>query len=317
MLRYRADLRTLAILGSYAALTVGAWVFAPKGPWLVVTVGLLGVNSWLCAVIAHNVVHNPVFTKRWANQAFQTWVSLSYGFPISDYIPGHNLSHHRFTQAREDVMRTSKVRYKWNLLNLLLFFPAVTPAILRTNAEYKRLRGPRAKRWQRQLLLESVLVWGVKIGLLVLDWRKALVFIILPHLYANFGIVTINFLWHDGCDPEHPTNHSRNVISPLMNFFTLNNGFHGIHHVDPGLHWSLLPQAHAERIRPTLHPALEQRSVIVYLFKTFVYPGKRLTYDGKPLVITDEGPDRSWVQPDEGKVSDEEPTIGFSTIAAS
>ncbi len=317
MLRHRADLRTVGILVSYAALTAAAWVYAPHGIWLVATVAYLCFNSWQCAVIAHNVVHNPVFTKRWANQIFQTWVSLSYGFPISDYIPGHNLSHHRYTQAREDVMRTSKVRYRWNLLNLLLFFPAVTPAILRTNAEYKKQRGSRAKRWQRQLLLETVVVWGVKLALLALDWRKALLFVFVPHLYANFGIVTINFLWHDGCDPDHPTNHSRNVISPIMNFFTLNNGFHGIHHMDPGLHWSELPKAHAERVRPTLHPALEQKSVVVYLFKTFVYPGKRLTYDGKPLVLPPVEPDLSWVRPGEGEASEEDSTIGYSSIAAS
>jgi fatty acid desaturase len=316
-LRYRADWRTLAILCVYAAATAAAWQLAPTGIWLFATLGFLCVNSWLCAVIAHNVVHSPVFDARWANQILQIWISLSYGFPISDYIPGHNLSHHRFTQMREDVMRTTKVNYRWHLLNLLLFFPAVTPAILRGNTEYKKLRGARAKRWQRQLLIETIVVWSVKIGLLALDWRKALLFIFIPHLYANFGIVTINFLWHDGCDMDHPTNHSRNVVGPIMNFFTLNNGFHGIHHMDPGLHWSLAPKAHAERVHPTIHPALEQRSVVVYLFKTFIYPGKRLTYDGKPLIIKDEGPDRSWVRPEESETSEGEPTHQWSSVAAS
>jgi len=316
-LRYRADWRTLAILTTYAAASVAAWMLAPKGFWLFAAIAFLSVNSWLCAVIAHNTVHSPMFDKRWANQLFQIWVSLSYGFPISDYIPGHNLSHHRFTQMREDVMRTSKVNYRWHLLNLLLFFPAVTPAILKGNAEYKKLRGPRAKRWQRQLMLETIVVWGVKIGLLVLDWRKALLFMVIPHLYANFGIVTINFLWHDGCDPDHQTNHSRNVVGPIMNFFTLNNGFHGIHHMDPGLHWSLAPKAHMERVHPTIHPNLEQKSVVVYLFKTFIYPGKRTTYDGKPLVIKDEGPDRSWVRPEEGEASEEDPSARqWSSVSA-
>jgi len=316
MLRYRADLRTLAILGTYAALTTAAWIVAPTGFWLIPTIGLLGYNSWLCAVIAHNIVHSPVFTKRWANQLFQAWVSLNYGFPISDYIPGHNLSHHRYTQMREDVMRTTKVNFRWNLLNLLFFFPAVTPAILRGNAEYKKLRGAKAQRWHRQLQFETILVWGVKIGLLLIDWRKALLFVVLPHLFANFGIVTINFLWHDGCDPDHPSNHSRNVISPVLNFFALNNGYHGIHHVDPGLHWSLLPTAHAERIRPNLHPALEQKSTFVYLFKTFIYPAKRLTYDGKPLIIKNDGPDLSWVKPGEGEASEEDPSGNWSVAAS-
>ena len=297
LLRYRADIRTLGILTSYALLFVTGWVLSPSGPLLWAWVVALCINSWLCAVVAHNTVHCPVFTKRWMNRAFQVWVSLSYGFPISEYIPGHNLSHHRYTQMREDVMRTSKVRFRWNLLNLLFFFPAVTPAILRGNARFKQLRGAKATAWHRQFVLEAVVVWGVKVGLLLLDWRKALVWMVVPHLVANWGIVTINLLWHDGCDPAHPVNHSRSFVSPLLNFLTVNNGYHGMHHLEPGLHWSLLPHAHAERVRPQLHPSLEQHSLLAYVFRAFIYPGKRLRYDGTPLVVTDIGPDRDWVQP--------------------
>ncbi len=239
MLRYREDVRTLGILSIYALLSVLAWVASPHGLALAATLLLLSLSSWLCAVIAHNTVHAPVFTRRWMNQAFQIWVSLSYGFPVSEYTPGHNLSHHRFTQMREDVMRTTKVRFKWNLLNLLFFFPAVTPAILRSNAEFRRFEGPRARRWRRQLLLEVAVVWSVKLGLLLLDWRKALLLVVVPQLLANFGIVTINYLQHDGCDPEHPSNHSRNFVGVLLNYLALNNGYHGIHHLQPGLHWSL------------------------------------------------------------------------------
>jgi fatty acid desaturase len=296
MLRYRADSRTIGILAAYAALTAAAWAVDPHGAWLLATIAVLGSSAWLCAVVAHNTVHTPVFATRWMNQAFQVWVSLSYGFPISDYIPGHNLSHHRFTQQREDVMRTTKVRFRWNLLNLLCFFPAVTPGILRGNAEYRKLQGPRAQRWRRQLAIETAVVWSVKVGLLLIDWRKGLCLVLLPQLIANYGIVTINYLWHDGCDPDHPVNHSRNIVGPLLNFFALNNGFHGMHHIEPGLHWSLLPEAHARVLRPTLHPALEQRSMVGYLFRTFIYPGKRLRYDGTPLVLPEEAPDRSWVK---------------------
>jgi len=297
VLRYRADLRTLGILGCNTLLVLAAWTVWPSGPLLWACVLVLCASAWLCAVIAHNTVHCPVFTRRWMNRAFQVWVSLSYGFPISEYIPGHNLSHHRYTQMREDVMRTSKVRFRWHLLNLLFFFPAVTPAILRGNARFRRLRGGKAAAWRRQLLLEAVVVWGVKVGLLLLNWEEALLLVVVPHLFANYGIVTINLLWHDGCDAAHPFNHSRNFVGPLLNFLTVNNGYHGIHHMEPGLHWSLLPEAHAQRLRPGLHPALEEHSLPAYIFRAFVYPGKRLRYDGTPLVVTDLGPDRDWVQP--------------------
>ena len=295
-LRYPADCRALAILAVDGILTAAAWVLVPDGPGWLAAIAVLAYTSWLCAVVAHNAVHCPVFTQRWMNRAFQIWVSLCYGFPISEYIPGHNLSHHRFLQAREDVMRTSKVRFRWNLLNVLAFPFAVSPAILRGNKRYASLKG--SESWRMQLRLEMVVVWGVKLGLLALDWRRAVAFIFIPHVIANLGIVGINFLWHDGCDAEHPVNHSRNFTGGLLNFLVLNNGYHGMHHQEPGLHWSLLPEAHARHIRPGLHPALEQRSLLLYAFRTFVYPGRRETFDGNPVPLRAEDGDRDWVEPE-------------------
>lgn len=304
MLRYRADLRTLGMLSTYAALAISGFIVRPTGwvvvPWVLATAAV----SFFCAVIAHNVVHSPVFKPRWMNKALQVWVSLSYGFPISDYIPGHNLSHHRFMQAREDVMRTSKVRFKWHLLNLLFFFPAVTPSILRGNARYKKLQGTHARNWRRQLLIETIVVWAVKIGATLLDWRSALMFIWVPHIAANYGIVTINFFQHDGTDEDHVVNHSRNFVGGLMNWLCFNNGYHGIHHMEPGLHWSLTKAAHAERVKPQLHPALEQPNLLSYLFVTFIYPGKRMRFDGTPVVLPPAESDRDWVRPED--VQDDE-----------
>jgi fatty acid desaturase len=299
MLRYTADVRTLFFLAFYACLVVGQWVYEPSGALAVGLLVLTCVVSWICAVIAHNTVHSPVFKQRWLNKLFQVWVSLSYGFPISDYVPGHNLSHHRFTQQREDVMRTSLVHYRWNLLNLILFMPTVTPGILRGNTRFKEVMGERAKPWKRQLIFEGIVVWSVKIVCLLIDYKKALLILFVPHLFANWGIVTVNFLQHDGCDRDHPVNHSRNFVGKFFNWLTLNNGFHGIHHMAPGLHWSLTPAAHAQRVAPYIHPELEQKSLFIYLVKTFIYPGRRMRFDGKPVVVEADGPDREWVQPND------------------
>ena len=37
-------------------------------------------------------------------------------------------------------------------------------------------------------------------------------------------------------------NHARNFTGPLLNFLALNNGYHGMHHEEPGMRWSLLPR---------------------------------------------------------------------------
>lgn len=295
MLRYAADWRTIFFLCLFATLATTGWWLDLSGPLLVVWVVVTSVTSWICAVAAHNTVHCPVFKQRWANRIFQVWVSLSYGFPISEYVPGHNLSHHKFTQEREDVMRTSKVNFRWNLLNFLLFFFAVGPGVTAGNYRYQKMMKERLPQWNKQLLVELIAVWGVKAALLAIDWKKAIFFVIIPHLFAVWGITTVNYLQHDGCDANDKVNHSRNFMGKVFNWFTLNNGFHGIHHETPGLHWSLTPAAHAERYHATIHPELEQPSLALYMFKAFIYPGKRVTFDGKPVVIQGEGPDHDWV----------------------
>lgn len=50
-------------------------------------------------------------------------LTLSYGHPSSSYVPGHNLSHHKYTQTTKDFMRTSKVKYRWNFLNGYIKIP--------------------------------------------------------------------------------------------------------------------------------------------------------------------------------------------------
>jgi fatty acid desaturase len=295
MLRYPADRRTLVFMCAFAALSAGGWALDPGGAlgvaWVVVTC----VSAWLCAIIAHNTVHCPPFRRRWMNRLFQVWLSLSYGFPVSEYVPGHNLSHHRYMQNRLDVMRTTKVDTGWNLLNFLVFFFAVAPGVTIGNYRYLKVMKTRLPQWNRQLQVEIAFVWGTKAALLLLDWRKALLFYILPHAFAVWGITTVNYLQHDGADAAHPVNHSRNFVGRVFNWFTFNNGYHGIHHEHPGLHWSLTPAAHARELHPTIHPALEQPSLAVYMFQAFIYPGARVTYDGRPMVVTGEGPDADWV----------------------
>jgi len=302
MLRYKADRRTLAFCGTYFALVALGYGTSLPWPATAALTASIALLSFFCAVISHNVVHAPVFVNRHANRVFQGLVSLTYGHPVSMFVPGHNLSHHRYLQGPRDRMRTDKMRFRWNLLNQLFFNFAIGPAIFRDNAAYARLARHRSPGWYRQFQLEL----GAYVAFLVLTlalsvwldggmpWRF-LLFVFLPHQYAVWGIAGINFVQHDGTDPDHPTNHSRNFTSPILNWFTFNNGYHGIHHMRPALHWSLTPEAHARDVVPTLDPRLDQPSLLAYCFKAYVWPGRRLRYDGTPVVLPAPRADEDWV----------------------
>lgn len=295
-LRYAADIRTLAFVFTYFALVVAQWIWAPQSPWLAVLLFLATcVFSFFGAVITHNTIHCPVFVSRAVNRVFQVVLSLTYGSAVSAFVPGHNLSHHKFTQKAQDVMRTTKVRHDWHLLNLAEFAPRVAVSIMKNDTAFVTAMKGKHRVWFRQYMIETWTVIGVTALLFALDWKKALFYWFIPHLYAAWGIISINYLQHDGCDEDHPYNHSRNFVGKFVNWWTFNNGYHGIHHHHPGLHWSLTPATHAQEIAPHIHPALDQRSMFVFVLRTFIWPGRRTRYDGTPLVLPPDMPDQSWI----------------------
>lgn len=299
VLKERADRRTLAFVATYFALIVYGFsmeLTLARGVTLGAALCLL---SFFCAVITHNTVHAPIFVKKGHNRIFQVVLSLTYGHPVSAYVPGHNLSHHRYTQTSRDIMRTTKLRFRWNFLNQLLFSTVIGPAIFKANADYVRAMRKERPGWYRQFLIEAAFYVSFLALTLILDWQKFLLFVLIPHQYAAFGIMGINFVQHDGCDRDHPYNHSRNFTGKLVNWFTFNNGFHGIHHMHPSLHWSKLREAHARELTPFIHPNLERRSLLVYLWEAYGWPGKRLRYDGAPVELPPAVPDDEWFTPRE------------------
>lgn len=295
-LRYNEDIRTLGMVGAYFAVTATAWLWHPDS-WLLrlPLVGLCCFFAFFCAVITHNTIHVPVFKSRTANKVFQYVISLCYGHPVSAFVPGHNLSHHTHTQTRKDVMRTSKVRFRWNFLNQLFFAAILSKAILNADFNYAKAMRTERPRWFRQWLTEWIFFVLIQAALLILNPFNYLLYVFIPHNYAGWGIIGINFIQHDGTDQSHEYNHARNFVGRAVNWWTFNNGFHSLHHDKPALHWSKLPEEHARVIAPNIHPNLDQGSLVVYLWRTYGWPGTRIDYLGNPLVLPEAGPDEQWI----------------------
>ena len=296
VLRYRADLRTLAFVAFYFFLATLTWLRIDD-PWYIVAplVVLNCLFSFFCATIVHNTIHCPIFRRKWMNKVFQVVLSFTYGHPVSAYVPGHNFSHHKHTQSEKDNIRTTKARFRWNLLNQLLFFYLMSFDILKSEMRFVRKMKHEKPAWYRQYLFESILLNGVRLVLLLVDWRAFLLVVLIPHQYAAWGIVGTNYWQHEGCDEHHPYNHSRNFTGKLLNWFAFNNGYHGMHHEKPGMHWSLLPAAHKELIEPHIHPNLNRESLVRYLWESCIWPGKRVDYLGNPISLPPKTKDKDWV----------------------
>lgn len=301
LLRYKADYRTILFIAAYYIIAYGGFItymlnpelrtWSIMVPWVILT----AFSAFSCAVIVHNTIHAPMFRKKSHNKWFQFVLSLAYGYSVSAYVPGHNFSHHKETQSAKDNMRTSKARFKWHFLNQLLFFFIVTPDLLKAEKKFVAKMKTDKREWYNQWLAEMTLVHIVRIGLLFVNFPAALMFIWGPHIYGAWGVVGTNVWQHDGCDTDHKYNHSRTFTGGLLNYFLFNNGYHGAHHDRPSMHWSLLPEYHEKNITPHIHPNLNQKNMLTYLVKAYIYPGKRINYDGSPYILEDLVPDVDWV----------------------
>lgn len=310
-LRYKEDLRTLAFCFLYFALVTWQWrrdesVDDEGGlaaAALVEKVALFALTTFFAfigAVSVHNNVHTPPFHSKLANTVFQVLLSLWFGHAASAYVPGHNLSHHKYLQTPKDVMRTDKMRFRWHLLNGLLFMPFTLPSTSRNDATYFSVQRQLGRPIYNQVRVEMGCYVTLQLVCLCLDPLRWLRVFFLPQTLGKYMIISLNMLQHDGCDPTSKYNHSRNFVGSVANFFFLNNGYHTIHHMYPGKHWSLLPAEHEKRVKPYIHPNLDVPSMLGYVFTTFIYPAVRTNYDGTPYTPTVEGslPDEPWFYAD-------------------
>lgn len=191
-------------------------------------------------------------------------------------------------------MRTTKMRFRLNFLNGLLFMPTILSSTSSNDARYFQAQKAFKRPIFYQLRLEALVYVIYNVAIAAHNPKKWFWVIWLPCLVGKYMIISLNMLQHDGCDSESKYNHSRNFTDPLLNYLCFNNGYHGIHHMYPGRHWSLLATDHAIRVEPFVHPNLNQKSIWGYIFRQFVYPGLRLDFKGKEIEAIDDGPDQPW-----------------------
>ena len=294
-LRHPRDAKTVAWMLFYAAATLHAW----HADAYVLYLPLLCYFAFASSCITHNSMHSNVFAHTGLEQLWRVVLTIGYGHPCQTFLSGHNLSHHRFTQTTRDPMRTTKVRFQWHFLNLLLFQPMVAGDVFRQDLRFLRMStGPSRATYAAQIAALLIL----RLTLLSLDVRRTLVLVFAPCLFAQWGIVTMNLLQHDGCTTPEPGkrdyNMARNFVGPVINFLAFNNGYHTIHHFFPTMHWSRLPEEHERQIAPHILPELDERCMARYILRTFFWPGRRVDMEGADLKFADgvEPADDDWTE---------------------
>jgi beta-carotene hydroxylase len=266
LLRYSADRRTVAYLMVAVGLSVLQWNLGRVYPLLYGLGLFMGVTV---AVISHNHNHLGIWKWRPANTFTNYVLALYYGVPTVAWVPTHNQAHHKLNFAEGDSSRGPKF-FKKNHLFALLAYPTLTGiAQLPEIRAYMRGLYQRDKKAFAWAASEFVVFYAVMATLVLLDWRKALVFFVLPQQFALFTIQVFNYVQHIEVDTGSEWNHSRNFVSPVLNALLFNNGYHTVHHDKPGVHWSQTPALHAQHAHH-IHPELLVSSWWGFMIRMFL-----------------------------------------------
>jgi fatty acid desaturase len=266
MLKNRADIRTVAYLLIAAALLAVQWNLSSFNPLLYLWALFMAVAV---SAIAHNHNHLQIWRSKALNALTDYWITVFYGFPVFAWIPTHNQNHHKFNNRAGDDTLTYRHSEKNNLVTLLTY-PSVSsayqmPAIRRYLEKLWRKNRPRF--WYS--VSQGVVLGAFILGALLIDWRKAIVFVILPQQVSMFSVLVLNYLQHVHADEESEYNHSRNFVGWLANALLFNAGYHFVHHEKPGMHWSEAAEAHKE-VADRIDPVLQQRSFWGFMIGTYL-----------------------------------------------
>lgn len=278
-LRHFRDWQSLAYLVALPALAAWQWVHGFWWPLYALMLFLtLGIG-----VIHHNHTHLRMWRGRRANRATDLCITLLQGHPTFVFWPAHVANHHRHRHGERDVARTYRFGGDTNHLLGYLLHPlqavvVLYPHILGWLAALRR-RGPGAFRY----CLAQYAVWlGSWALLLAIDWRRALLFVIVPQLHGLHWLLATNYLQHAHADgsPRRDKgapgdtqggalNYARN-FEGLVNPLLFNIGLHTAHHENPHAHWSELTRLHRDTYRGRVDPALNEGGLLPYMFRVFV-----------------------------------------------
>jgi beta-carotene hydroxylase len=264
MLKYRADLRTLAYMTIITTLFVVQWMYGFH--WFTYFIYL--VFSISVSVMTHNHVHLNMWKNRALNVLTDWWLTVFYGVPIFTWIPTHNRNHHRHNNKVGDSSLTYR-HTEENDLASLLSYPSVSGYYQMKESIVPYMSKLRREDRTTFLLnwLQVVVLFAWIIAFLVFDWKRAILYVLIPQQVSAFVVMLLNYVQHVHADEESEYNHSRNFMG--ANLFLFNNGYHTAHHMRAGVHWSEIPAEHA-KIAHLIDPSLIEPSLVGFFWRVYV-----------------------------------------------
>jgi fatty acid desaturase len=244
ILRYKADRFGVFYVLALFGVQLCVWYYAPP-VWAAVAIAPLFLLGIISAPINHNHQHVNVFRGRAFNRGFELLLAMQTGVGPYSWVLHHNLGHHMnylnqrpgvdVDESRWTRSGGARMRRLEYTLHLMWSHPIDIQRVGRRHPKIHRkyllMRAP-------LYLLLLVLLWGNPLNFLF-------VFCLAPAL-TLLHTCWVTYEHHAGLHTDDPVEASFNRENRLYNFLSQNLGYHTAHHIRPGVHWSLLPEFHAQ-----------------------------------------------------------------------
>ncbi len=192
----------------------------------------------------HNIAHRRLFKKKYdVMNRYITWmITPFFGHSPESYVSHHIGMHHVENNAADDASSTLYFdRDNWK--HFVRYY--VRFLFLGFSDTFSYLFTRKKKKYYVRLSFGEITFYIVCIALCFVNLKATLLILVMPFIVGRLIMMLGNWTQHAFADPQDPNNEYRNCyncINTSYNKKCWNDGYHLIHHLKPGLHYTEMPK---------------------------------------------------------------------------
>jgi fatty acid desaturase len=194
-------------------------------------------------LMLHNITHRRLFKKKynWLNKYIIWFVCPFFGHTPETYFVHHVGMHHEENNMEDDTSSTLPYQ-RDSLIDFLKYYFSFIFLGFRDTFSY--FLHKKKKKYYMRLTYGEGAFFAFCIIMCFINLQAIMWVIIIPFLLSRLIMMLGNWTQHAFIDPADPENLYRNCyncINTSYNTNCWNDGYHLIHHIRPGAHYTEMP----------------------------------------------------------------------------
>lgn len=198
----------------------------------------------------HCFCHRKTLKAPWQKpfHSYVTWIICPlFGHAPEGYFSHHMGMHHIENNMPDDTSSTMKYQRDSLTGFLHYFFTFIFVGVINT---IQYLFNRKRKKLGQRLTAGEYIYLAFCIGMCFVNFKATMLVFIVPLLFARLVMMLGNWAQHSFIDAKEPDNlykSSINCINTVYNHKCWNDGYHIIHHLRPGMHYTEMPAEFLKR----------------------------------------------------------------------